>query len=80
MKQKFIVFIPTLEGTYIVGKCIFKTFKTKNQEALIRMIIQAIEKCVHLSFAPSITRPHQDARDPLRDRDPPDRTLMTSLK
>ena len=62
MKQKFVVCIPTLEVTHIVGKRIFKTFKTKNQEALIRIIIQAIEKCVHLSFAPSITRPHQDVR------------------
>ena len=62
IKQIFIVFIPTLEVTHIVGKRIFKTFKTKNQEALIRIIIQAIEKCVHLSFAPSITRPHQDVR------------------
>ena len=56
IKQKFIVFIPTLEVTHIVGKRIFKTFKTKKQEALIRMIIQAIEKCVHLSFARSIAR------------------------
>ena len=39
-----------------------------------------IEKCVHVSFARSITRSRKDVlRDPLRDRDPLDRALMTSL-
>ena len=52
----------------------------KNQAAWIPTVICVIEKCVHVSFARSITRPRQDAlHDPLRDRDPLDRALMTSL-
>ena len=54
----------------------------KNQAAWIRIIIRVIEKCVHVSFAQSITRSHRDIlRDPLRYRDPLDRALplLTSL-
>ena len=53
----------------------------ENQAAWIRMIIHAIGRCFHLSFARSITKSRQDVlRDPLRDRDPLDRALMTSLQ
>ena len=44
------------------------------------IIIHAIEKWVNLSFVQSITRSRYGVlRDPLRDRDPLDRALMTSL-
>ena len=52
----------------------------ENQAAQIRIIIHAIEKCVHLSFARCITRSRQDVLcDPLRDREKLGRALMTSL-
>ena len=51
-----------------------------NNFAPIRIRIHAIKKCVNLSFARSITILRcKVLRDPLRDRDPLDRTLMTSL-
>ena len=45
-----------------------QNIQAKKQETLIRILIQAIEKGVHLSFTPSITRL------------PLGRALMTTLK
>ena len=52
----------------------------KKQVAAIEIVIYAIEKCINLSFVGSTTGLRFGILyDPLRDRDPLDRTLMTSL-
>ena len=80
VKQRFIVLIPTLEVIHFLGKRIFETFHKKKEAAWTRTSIHVIENCVHLSFARSITRQRRDVlQDPLCERDPLDRALMTSL-
>ena len=77
--------IHSVQSNHISDKFCCKTHlqnipDNKTQAAWIRIIIHVIEKCVHVSFVRSITRSRQDVlRDPLRDRDPLDRALMTSL-
>ena len=51
-----------------------------NQAAVIGIVIHAIEKCINSSFVRPITGLRYGVlRDPLRDCDPLDRALTTSL-
>ena len=52
-----------------------------SQAAAIGIVIRAIEKCINLSFARSTAGSRYGVlRDPLRDRNPLDRALMTILE